>query len=185
MDRLLLALGIDTDEGTITVRPPAPASVAVNESTGYVNVTVESVTLGKKISFRLAHMATIAYAVQVVSDHFQMSEELPTAPGRVVRMRTVLVHVAAESDWAKLPPSDQASVAACSRRDGRLLMIGVNEATKKTLADIGVQDGDVFHLYQLIDSRSLEGAYLDVDPADVLKREVADQASGCDRAKDK
>src|SRR5262249_24621563 len=145
-------------------------------------VVVESITLGKRVEFRLSLGATIAYAVQVIADHFQFKDQVPTAPGRVVRVRTVLVHAAAEAEGAQLSASAQASVAACGWADGRLVMIASSVASTKTLADLGVQDGDVFHLYQLIDSRPLEAAYLDVDLPDLLKRRPADRSPGADPA---
>jgi hypothetical protein len=113
-----------------------------------INVTVESVHTGLTRIFYADYRASVRWLADRAQEGIGVSREADTGAHLPFKIRWVLVDARAEEAWSMLDRSGKRRVHAIIQSENGLRF---SFSDRDRLADVGVYDGIVFHLYAIED----------------------------------
>lgn len=117
---------------------------------GTINVIVESVHTGKLCNIDVSPRVSVKWLADRAQSALGVSDRAQTGAYEPFRLRWVLVDAKVENAWLEMPRWQKRKMhAIVAGKDGPRLC----KNDRDRLADIGVADGVVFHLYAIEDER--------------------------------
>jgi hypothetical protein len=117
---------------------------------GTINVNVESVHTGKLCNIDVSPRVSVRWLADRAQNALGVSDLAHTGAYEPFRIKWVLVDAKVENAWLKMPRRQKREMhAVVAGKDGPKLC----KSDLERLADIGVVDGTVFHLYPIEDER--------------------------------
>lgn len=120
----------------------------IQKEAGEIAITVEGVHTGKLCRLRTPKRASVKWLASKAQAGLDVQNALPVGPFTEFRIRWVLVDVQAEAEWEELPRHiKRRTHAVVATQSGSKFAF----SDRERLADLGVRDEIVFHLYAIED----------------------------------